>query len=112
MRTTIKEQLNCKKPSELTCDLTFITSDSDIIISDTARSEIFKSIEKIVGKENYNDIRHIDTAYKEKCTLFITPDKGDIVKHKENLEKLSGIKFFYCEDFEAIKGYIDKINKE
>lgn len=107
-----KRTIKSKKPSELTCDSTLITADSDLLISNTDRSEIFNSIEKIIGKNNYNDIRHIDTAYKEKCKLFITPDKGDIVNYKENLEKITGIKFFYCEDIEEIKNYLFKMQRK
>ena len=107
-----KRTTKSKKPSELTCDSTLITAESDILISDTCRSEIFNSIEKIIGKNNYNDIRHIDTAYKEKCKIFITPDKGDIVNNKVNLERITGIKFFYCEDINSIRNYLSKIQRK
>lgn len=104
-----KRTVDSKNPSELTCDSTFITCDSDILISNTVRSDIFESIGKLIGPENYNDIRHVDTAYKEKCKIFISPDKKDIVNKGEELEKLTGIKFFYCEDFDMIKSYINTI---
>ena len=104
-----KRTVDSKRPSELTCDSTFITADSDILISDTDRSEIFESLEKIIGARNYDDIRHVDTAYKEKCRVFISPDKRDIVNKGEELEKLTGIKFFYCREINAIKSYINTL---
>ncbi len=97
-------------PSELTMESTFITlDDTKIDISNTDRSEIFELIEKVIGANNYNDIRHIDTAYKEKCQIFVSPDKGDIISKSNDLEKYTGIKFFYCRDFESIRMEIDKI---
>lgn len=97
------------KPSELTMDSTFVTMDSDIRISDTVGSEIFDDLKNIIGKENFNDIRHVDTAYKEKCQLFISPDKKDIVNKDVELFALTGMQFFYCEDISEIKKYINRI---
>ncbi|MBN1186850.1 MAG: hypothetical protein JXB49_31525 [Bacteroidales bacterium] len=105
-----KRTRKSKKPSELTCDSSFIKADSSILISDTARSELFEDIVRIVGAENYNDIRHIDTAYKEECQIFITSDKKDIVSKRKELEKLTGIKFFYDQDYAAIKSFVDEIS--
>jgi len=98
-----------KKPSGLTCDTEFTTADSDMLISDTLHSDIYESIKQIIGVEHMNDIRHIDTAFKENCKLFITPDKDDIVNNGKALEELTGIKFFYCEDYELIGSYISTL---
>ncbi len=106
-----KRTTDLKRPSELTCDSTFVTADSDMKISDTVASELFVDIEKIVGKGNYNDIRHIDTAYKEKCQIFVSPDKKDIVNNGRELFKLTGIKFYYCEDIQGINKYIKQIKQ-
>ncbi len=85
-------------------DSTLITADDiGIRISDTDESEIFESIARIIGRNHFNDIRHIDTAYKENCKIFISPDKGDIISKAAELEKLTGIKFFYHKDIEGIK---------
>lgn len=104
-----KRTTDSKRPSEITCDSTFATLDSDIRSSDTVASEIFGDIEKIVGKGNYNDIRHIDTAYKEKCQIFVSPDKKDIVNNGKKLFELTEIKFFYCEDIQGINKSIKQI---
>ena len=101
---------NSKKPSELTCDTTLTFASSTMKIGDTGGSEIFCQIKDIIGKENFNDIRHVDTAYKEKCQLFISPDKKDIINKRERLFKLTGIKFFYCEDIEEIRNYIKTLH--
>ena len=106
-----KRTTDSKRPSELTCDSTFVTGDSDIRISDTVASELFAEIEEIVGKGNYNDIRHIDTAYKEKCQIFVSPDKKDIVNNGRKLFELTGIKFFYCDDIQGINKYIKQIKQ-
>lgn len=107
-----KRTVDSKLPSNLTCDSTFITADSDMLISDTVHSEIFDSIKRIVGSNNFNDIRHIDTAFKEKCKIFISPDKDDIINKGTDLENLTGIKFFYCKDFELIDNYINELKSK
>jgi hypothetical protein len=104
-----KRTIDSKFPSNLTCDTTRITADSDILISDTLPSEIFNSIKKIVGANHFNDIRHIDTAYKENCKIFISPDKDDIINNGEELESITGIKFFFKEDFDLIENYINEL---
>ena len=106
-----KRTTNSKRPPELTCDSNFVTADSDIRIFDTVASEIFANIEKVFGKGNYNDIRHIDTAYKEKCQIFVSPDKKDIINNGRELFELTGIKFYYCEDIQGIKKYIKQIEQ-
>ncbi|MCK6607390.1 MAG: hypothetical protein L6Q46_03690 [Flavobacterium sp.] len=98
-----------KKPTELTCDNTFITCDSDIIIGDTIASEKFEEISKVIGRKHYSDIRHVDTAYKESCQLFISPDKGDIIANKERLKEITNIDFFHCQDIDSILKKIDSI---
>ena len=108
-----KKANRSNSPSLLTCDNTFVTADDDrIIISDTLPSEAFIKIENIVGRKNFNDIRHIDTAYKEKCQIFISPDKGDIINKSDKLEKITGMKFFYCDDFDSINNEIEKLKHE
>lgn len=92
------------QPSELTSDNDFITADNtNIRVSDTDRSEKFLQIAKIIGENHYNDVRHIDTAYKENCKIFISPDKGDIIDKAIELERLTGIKFFHPTSIEEIK---------
>ena len=99
-----KKVTRSDNPSLLMVDSTLITADDiGIRISDTDESEIFENIARIIGRNHFNDIRHIDTAYKENCKIFISPDKGDIISKAAELEKLTGIKFFYHKDIEGIK---------
>jgi len=98
------------QPSELTSDNDFVTVDNaNIRISDTDKSEKFDKIAKIIGENHYNDVRHIDTAYKENCLIFISPDKGDIIDKAIELEKLTGIKFFHPSNIEEIKRAVQNI---
>ena len=100
-------------PSMLTVDNTFITcDDTRIKIENTDESEIFDKVAVIVGKNHFNDIRHIDTAYKERCQIFISPDKTDIVSKADDLERLTHIKFFYCRDIEKIRAAIDELRRD
>lgn len=100
------------KPSMLTWDNKFITwDDTSIKFNDTDKSELFEGIAEIVGENHLNDIRHIDTAYKETCIIFISPDKDDIVSKAKALEKLTGIKFFYSQDIQGIRAAIHDLKK-
>ena len=109
------ENLNRKaqranKPSELTVDTTFITADDDrILISDTAGSELFPMIAQIIGKHNRRDVQHVDTAYKEGCAIFVSPDRDDIISKADKLEKLTSMKFFYSQDFQSIRQYVEHL---
>lgn len=100
---------NAKKPSNLTWDSDLWTWDTDILFSDMEHSEIFTQLEKIIGPQNFNDIRHVDTAFKEKCQIFISPDKKDIINNSHALESVTGIKFFYCEDLKGINNFINSL---
>ncbi|MCR9181398.1 MAG: hypothetical protein NXH73_00580 [Flavobacteriaceae bacterium] len=104
-----KKTFSSKKPTELLASSGFTLASSSIRLSDTIQSEKYEEIKNIVGEKNFNDIKHIDTAYKEKCRIFISPDKKDIVNNGEEFNKITGIKFFYSEDIEEIKKYIYEI---
>ena len=56
---------------------------------DIKHSEKFPEIQKILGTDPQRDgdCRQLDTAYKNKASLFLTSDKG-ILKHKDALEPL------------------------
>ena len=102
-----------KSPSELTCDSTYITIDNDFIrISDTEKSALFSSIVEIIGKDNYNDARHIDTAYKNNCKIFVSPDKGDIINNSEALMRLTGIRFFHWKEYEDLKEHLNFLDED
>lgn len=71
---------------------------NDITWNTFVKSDKFEEIEKIIGKEHKNDIRHLDSAYKSKCIAFITSDKNDFINHRKNLEKLLDIRIFHQKD--------------
>lgn len=56
---------------------------------DIRHSEKFPEIQKILGvdPQRDGDCRQLDTAFKNKASLFLTSDKG-ILKHKNALESL------------------------
>lgn len=102
-----RKVIRVNNPSDLTADSTFITADdTSILVSNTEHSDLYAVIGKIIGRGNFNDIRHVDTAYKEKCAIFVSPDKGDIISKSEELHKLTGMKFFHCRDIESIEKYV------
>jgi len=108
-----KKVTRSDNPSSLTADNTFITpDDTRIKVSNIDKSEVFDKIADIVGRNHFNDVRHIDTAYKERCLIFISPDKGDIVSKALDLEKLTGIKFFYSRDIQRIKTAIQELKED
>lgn len=98
-----------KKPSGLTADTAMLTADSTVAISDTEASQIFIELLRIIGTENKADARHIDTAFKEKCKIFITNDKKDIISKKEKLQELTQIDFFYVDELIQIENCIKSL---
>lgn len=74
---------------------------SEITWNDFKGSSLHPQIETIIGTgpENRRDVLHFDSAYKTKCTVFLTSDKGDIWSKRTALESLTGIKTF-CTPFE------------
>ena len=105
-----KRVYKATQPSELTCDSDLITADNtEIKVSDTVKSEKFELIAQVIGASNFNDIRHIDTAYKENCKFFISNDKNDIINNAVELENITGIKFFHPNEIEEIKKIILEI---
>lgn len=64
------------------------------------QSEHWRAIESLIGKGNAVDAKHLDSAYREGCQVFLTSDKGDISSHRRALEQLLGIKVLhYREDW-------------
>ena len=83
------------RPSIITMDSTYITWDMTFLIGDAVESDKFSQIASMVGKNNTMDIRQIDAAYKSQCQVFLSPDKGDIISNRNELEGLLGMKFFH-----------------
>jgi hypothetical protein len=42
------------------------------------------------------DVRHMDTAYRNACRVFLTSDKGDIWRHREELRSLLGLQVMHA----------------
>jgi hypothetical protein len=55
-------------------------------------SEKYKAIFEIVKK--IDDSLHLDSAYKSQCKYFLTRDDSDIIRNKNELEKILGLKIF------------------
>jgi len=68
----------------------------------SGRSDKFNKLIGMLGKESINDVRHLDTAYKNECNYFFTSDKKHILKNKIKLEKLLKLKIFHPIDDQAI----------
>lgn len=75
--------------------------------SDYIGSNKFEKIKKIIGSENYEDILHLDSAYKSGCKVFFTRDRNDIINKRDELEKLLDIKIYHPNnDWEVFEKYI------
>ncbi len=59
-------------------------------------SENLDAIYAIIGKDPQErlDGLHLDSAYKSKAHLFLTEDIGNIVQHREKLERLLKFRIF------------------
>jgi hypothetical protein len=59
-------------------------------------SEIYPDLVKLVGRNK--DSRHLDTAYRNGCRVFLTSDKGDISDRREAIAQLTGIQVFHNDE--------------
>jgi hypothetical protein len=85
------------------CDLNLPISDLPGTFADYSGSVHFAEILSILGDENWQDALHVDSAFKQGCIAFVTPDRKHILKNKRELECLLGIKFFHqfeCSELE------------
>jgi hypothetical protein len=74
-----------------------MTCDSTIRIGDCVPSPQYQAIKAIIGDHEF-DARHIDTAYKNSCDVFLSRDKGDVISHAANLKELLGMEFLHPDD--------------
>jgi len=94
----------------ITCDSTWLDCSMDIPIGEGDPSEKFEEIRRVVRRDNEKrveaptgliglrtegDARHLDSAYKSGCRAFLTTDKGDILNHAPELERLLGLRLFH-----------------
>jgi hypothetical protein len=59
-------------------------------------SEIYPALVRLVGRNN--DTRHLDTAYRNGCSVFLTSDKDDLWHRREDIERLTGIRVFHNDE--------------
>ena len=79
-------------------DLNLPINDLPGAIADYSGSVHLAEILSILGKQNWRDALHVDSAFKQGCLAFVTPDKGDIMEHKTELERALGIRFFHASE--------------
>jgi hypothetical protein len=70
-------------PSRVTADSTWFTVDSTFRISDLEHSK------------NRWDALYLDSAYKSGVVAFLTPDKRDIARCRDQLETLLDLRIFH-----------------
>jgi hypothetical protein len=70
-------------------------SNRHILCSDGQHaSDLLENIERIIGRGNETDVLHVDSAYKSGCRCLLTTDKGDILRNREELRRITGMAFF------------------
>jgi hypothetical protein len=75
--------------------------------ADFTGSQHLNKILEILGASNRRDALHVDSAFKDGCLAFVTGDKG-ILKHRECLEELLGLRFFDpISEVAALREFID-----
>jgi hypothetical protein len=57
---------------------------------DDEPSEIFEKLRRVVGSQHV-DAQHLDSAYKARCSVFLTSDKGDIWSRRDEIRGLAGL---------------------
>ena len=97
-------------PSGLTYNQSNFTYNHPGVTFNSASAELYKKIEKILGSDMEFDIKHLDSAYKNKCDCFITADKDEFIegndgKRREQLEKLLSIKIFHQQEEDKFKSF-------
>lgn len=83
--------------SLITADMTHMTSDSGIRIDNCVPPSRYQAIKTIINNHEF-DARHIDTAYKNSCDVFLSRDKGDVINHAAELKELLGMEFLHPDD--------------
>jgi hypothetical protein len=75
-------------------DLNLAIKDLPGMIGDYSGSRYLKEILSIVGAGNLRDALHVDSAFKSKCSVFVTQDHH-ILDHVTQLEALLGMKIVH-----------------
>ena len=68
----------------------------------------YNEILQIIGTNNDQDTRHLDSAFKNQCDCFLTKDSTHIIFKKKELEQLLGFKIFHSiKDWKVIKYFLE-----
>ncbi len=80
---------------------------------DMKYSENFLQIQQIIGTDikHDGDCRHLDVAFKNKCTIFLTSDR-DILSKKRLLEDLLGFEILNPDQLEEFKRLTEIIESQ
>lgn len=81
----------------------------ELCYADFHGSEKYGEIASVVGLENRVDVLHLDSAYKNKCHIFVTNDKDDIGSKRDQLERLLNMRIFCVNEMESCVSYIEEI---
>lgn len=77
--------------------------------NEMAKSDKFGLIRRILGRPRL-DALHIDSAYKSRCSVFLSRDNQHIIANAQKLENLLSIRFFHpdenWDDFLAFVGVV------
>lgn len=104
-----KKMIQPSVPSLVTADCTYLTADSDILISECEPSDKYDQIRSIIGNHEM-DVRHIDTAYKNGCQILLSNDKDDIVSKAMELNELLEIRVLHhMENWDEFMKLVDDL---
>lgn len=86
-------------------DLNLPIKDLPGTLPDYAGSANLKEIFAIINGSNRQDALHIDSAFKDGCSAFVTRD-NDILDHRAELESLLKIKFFHPNEWAELTRFL------
>ncbi len=71
-----------------------------------------EKIKKLIGKNNKADFKHLGSALRMKCRVFLTSDKGDIWDVRNELQSEYSLKIFHMPfEIDNLKNYIKTLNQ-
>ena len=71
-------------------------------------SDRYREILQVVGDQNVVDAKHLDSAFRAGCDVFLTNDKDDIWSRRKPLSSLTGMKVLHViDDWRSLIALID-----
>ncbi len=67
-----------------------------------SEDNIYARVLSVVGKDNYQDARHLEAHYRSGNDIFVTEDAGDILSKKDALFERFGIRVMSPEDLKSL----------